>query len=450
MTQNPGGEPALVELLARLSPAQLEQMRAEFAAEDWEALGSSWTVNARPGQLPPPGDWRLWLMLAGRGFGKTRAGAEWVDALARANPGARIALIGASLHDVRSVMVEGESGVMNLRSQGPRPIWRPALRKLIWPGEAIATCYSAAEPETLRGPQHHFAWADEVARWDSEGEGRGEAAWDNLMLGLRLGKRPQVLATTTPRAVPLMRRLLKEKRAVQTGGSTFANAVHLPTAFLDAMHATYAGTRLARQELDGELIEDVPGALFSRALIESARVDAGTLEEDTLSRVIIGVDPPAGVGGDACGIVVAARLADGRAAVLADCSVEGETPEGWAGAVVRAARYWQADRVVAEANNGGAMIESVLRAAEADLPVRLVHARQSKSGRAEPVMTLYARGRVVHAGAFPRLEDELCGLLTGGGYAGPGRSPDRADAAIWALTELMLGGVQGEPTVRSL
>ena len=440
----------LIDLLAALPPDRLAALRAELGEEHWAALDDPWRLTARAEQLPPPGAWRLWLILAGRGFGKTRAGAEWIDRLAMAHPRARIALVGATMNDVRQVMVEGESGLLNLPGPGRRPAWHPSLRRLIWPNGALATCYSAAEPESLRGPQHHFAWCDEIARWDSEGPGRAVAAWDNLMLGLRLGRDPRVLATTTPRAVPLVRRLLDEPGAVISRGRTLANRMHLPPAFLAAMETTYGGTLLARQELDGELIEDVPGALWTRAMLEAARTGADAIDDGAIARVVIGVDPPASATGDACGIIIAARLTDGRAAILADESVEQASPERWAAAVADAQRRWRADRVIAEANNGGAMVESVLRAAEAELPLTLVHARRSKSGRAEPVATLYERGRVIHARAMPRLEDELCGMVSGGGYAGPGRSPDRADAAIWALTALMLGASGGEPQVREL
>ncbi len=380
-------------------------------------------------------------MMAGRGFGKTRAGAEWVRAVAESDPSARIALVGATLGEARSVMVEGASGLLSIAPWWNRPAFSPALRKLVWRNGAVATLFGAAEPESLRGPQFSHGWADEIAKWAG-----GEAAWDNLMMGMRLGAAPRVLATTTPRPVPLVRALVERGDVVVTRGRTADNAAHLADGFIAAMERSYGGTRLGRQELEGELIEEIDGALWSRDLLERCRVPH---VRGALARVVVAVDPPASAQGDACGILVAGLGGDGRAYVIADASVEGMTPEGWARAVAAAALVHGADRVVAEANNGGAMVESVLRAAEAGLPVRLVHASRGKVARAEPVAALYEAGRVVHRGAFPALEDQMCGMVLGGGYAGPGRSPDRADAPVWALTELMLGR-QGEARVRGL
>jgi phage terminase large subunit-like protein len=398
-----------------------------------QRLEREWLYLARPGQLPPPGDWRIWLMMAGRGFGKTRAGAEWVRRIAEADPSARIALVGATLGEARSVMVEGASGLLAIAPWWNRPAYAPALRKLTWPNGAVATLFGAAEPESLRGPQFSHGWADEIAKWAS-----GETAWHNLMMGLRLGKQPRVLATTTPRPVPLVRGLVARDGddVVVTRGRTAENVAHLAEGFIEAMAASYGGTRLGRQELDGELIAEVEGALWTRDLIERCRARH---VPGVLTRVVVAVDPPASAGGDACGIVVAGTGGDGRAYVIADASVAGQSPEGWARAVAAAALVHGADRVVAEANNGGAMVESVLRAAEEEMPVKLVHASRGKSARAEPVAALYEAGRVAHRGAFPELEDQMCGLIAGGGYVGPGRSPDRADALVWALSELMLG-----------
>jgi phage terminase large subunit-like protein len=447
---------SIAQRIARLSLAGQARLRSCFTAEQWSLMDGCWAIQARGNQLAPDGKWRLWLILAGRGFGKTRAGAEWVDAYARANMNARIALIGATMRDVRNVMVEGESGILNLGSTAALPLWNPSLSKLIWrESGSIATCYSAAEPEALRGPQHHAAWADEIGRWGLDQDGAGAlAAWTNLQLGLRLGKFPQVVATTTPRATPLLRQLLGKRPAkttVITGGPTRANAEHLPSAWLAAMSHDYAGTRLARQELEGDFIDDVPGALFSRALIDRCRMDRAEVDESALVRVVIGVDPPAGSAGDACGIIVAAMTGDGVALVLDDASVERAGPDIWAQAVAAAAARWRADRVIAEANNGGAMVASVLRAAGEHLPIKLVHATRDKAARAEPLLVHYQRGRVRHVGALGRLEDELCGLLAAGKYAGPGRSPDRADACVWALTALLAGrGDERGPGIRGL
>lgn len=425
------------EELASWPPEKLDALLDQLGEAGRETLLHDWEVHARPDQLPPPGDWRIWLMLAGRGFGKTRSGAEWVRAVAERDGGARIALVGATLMEARSVMVEGESGLLAIAPRWDRPIWHPALKRLIWKSGAQAMLYGAAEPESLRGSQFTHAWADELAKWPY-----AEAAWDNLMLGLRLGDQPRVLATTTPRPVPLLRRLVGQPGVVTTRGRTHDNRMHLARGFLAAMEEDYGGTALGRQELDGELIDEPEGALWTRALIERCRVRRDALWNDgdsAFSRVVVAVDPPASAGGDACGIIVAGLGVDGIGYVIEDATVSGLSPDGWAARVVATAARHGADRVVAEANNGGAMVESVLRAAEADLPVRLVHASRSKSARAEPVAALYERGRVRHIGAFPALEDQLCGMMIGGGYEGPGRSPDRADALVWAFAALMLG-----------
>ncbi|MFM6852803.1 MAG: terminase large subunit domain-containing protein, partial [Sphingopyxis sp.] len=418
-------EPSLIEALAAMDAQQLRALKHDVAdhvdAPMWSALAQDWRAHARPQQLPPGGEWRVWLMLAGRGFGKTRAGAEWIDQMARQNPGCTIALVGASQQDVRDVMIEGESGLMNLPGRRVRPIYNPALRRLSWPGGSVARCYSAAEPEGLRGPQHHYAWADEVARWSAstgDGGARGVAAWDNLLMGLRLGDAPRVLATSTPRALPIIRTILALPDVVVTGGSTMANAANLPGAFMDAMVRTYGGTALGRQEIGGELVEDIAGALWTRATLEACRVDGAAPPRDVV-RVVVGVDPPASARGDGCGIVVCGLGADGVARVLADASLGKVGPERWARAVADTAAAWNADRVIAEANQGGDMVASVLRAADVRLPVKLVHASVGKSARAEPIAAFYEAGRVRHRGDFAALEDQLCGLLAGGGYAGP-------------------------------
>lgn len=420
----------LLSLARKERRALLERM----GERQRRSLRHHWRLWAHDGQLPPAGDWLAWLILAGRGFGKTRAGAEWVRAIAEADGSARIALVGASLGEARRVMVEGDSGLIAIAPRGKRPRFEPSKRLLSWPGGAQALLYSAGEPESLRGPQHSHAWCDEIAKWDNAG-GKADSAWDNLLLGLRLGLRPQVVATTTPRAVPLLRRLVAHPEIKATRGRTEDNRRNLPGRYLSAMRREFGRTALGRQELDGELLEDIAGALWTRACLEACREPAAS---SPAVRTVVAVDPPASAGGDECGIVVCALGEDGLGRVLADCSVAKASPEQWARAVARAAAAWQADRVVAEANQGGAMVESVLRAADLALPLRLVHASKGKVARAEPVAALYEAGRVRHAGLFPALEDQLCGLMTGGGYAGPGRSPDRADALVWALTELVL------------
>lgn len=405
---------------------------------DYPALNRDWAFWARPGQLPPAGDWRTWLILAGRGFGKTRTGAEWVRAAAEADGAFRIALVAGTIGDARGVIVEGESGILAVSPPAFRPRWEPSLRRLTWPNGARAFVYSAEEPDRLRGPQHHLAWCDELAKWPNVTE-----IWDNLQLGLRLGDRPRAIVTTTPRPISLLKALIADRAVAVTRGKTSDNRDNLPGSFLAHVEETYGGTRLGRQELDGELIEDVEGALWTRGLIERCRGKAAPLR-----RIVIGVDPPAGTTGDACGIVVAGLGEEGRGYVLEDATVQGLHPEGWARAVVDAAGRWNADKVVAEVNNGGAMVTSVLQAVNPQLPVKAVRAAHGKVARAEPVAALYSGGKLVHCGCFPALEDEMCGLIAGGAYAGPGRSPDRADALVWALTELMLGRQAGEPAVK--
>jgi len=409
------------------------------------ALDTCFEIWAHEGQKEPQKtlSWRVWMLLAGRGYGKTRAGAEWVNGLATM-PGkpVRIALVAANEAEARAVMVEGESGILACARKGRRPRWEPSLNRLTWPNGSVALIYSGENPNGLRGANNHFAWVDEFAKYAHPQE-----TWDNLQMSLRLGQRPRALVTTTPRPIPALKRILADPRTVVTRGRTEDNAQH-SKQFIDTMMATYAGTRLGRQELDGELIEDVAGSLWPRDLIERSR-SAG-VEADGTRRIVVGVDPPISVGGDACGIVVCGVDAGGVGHVLEDASVQGLRPEGWARAVIAAAERWQADKVVAEGNQGGAMVESVLRAADAQVPVRMVWAKRGKTVRAEPVAFLFEKGEAKFGGAFAALEDELAGMTIGGGYEGPGRSPDRADACVWALTELMLRKAQAEPRVRRL
>lgn len=424
-----------------LTPEELRRLLAGLTEVQKAELVTRWFGFENEGQRDPPGDWRIWLIRAGRGFGKTRAGAEWVSEVARNNAEARIALVAATQADGLRVMIEGPSGLIAVARPGEDPRWVLGRRELRFSSGAVATLYSAEAGEELRGPEHHFAWCDELAKWR-----RGEAAWDNLMLGMRLGERPRVVVTTTPRVNAVMRRVMAAPGLAETLGKTRENP-WLPGSFVAAMLESYGGTRLGRQELDGELLEDVEGALWTRGLIERCRVDADGIGK--VARVVIGIDPPATSHGDACGIVVAAALRDGRLAVIEDASVERALPGVWAQAVAAAAARWGADRVVAESNMGGEMVASTLHAAEMTLPVRAVHASVGKARRAEPVALAYERGQVVHAGVFAALEDQLCGLQTGGGYAGPGRSPDRADACVWALAALLEGLRKGkEPGVR--
>ncbi len=433
--------PERLDWLLDADPRHYDLLAKWMTGDEKEEFAYHWPFWARRAQLPPPGDWRVWLVMAGRGFGKTRTGAEWVREVAEANPQARIALVSASLAEARAVMVEGESGLLACCPPERSPVFEASLRRLRFPNGAVAQLYSAAEPETLRGPQHSHAWCDEIGKWPLSHD-RATQCWDNLQMGLRLGEDQRIAVTTTPRSVPLIHRLIAGKTSgstVVTKGSTQDNSGNLPGQFLAAMESEFAGTQLGRQELDGELIGDVEGALWTRSLIDAAR----SSDQQTIhARIVVAVDPPASARGDACGIVVAALGEDGIGKVLADCSVENASPEQWARAVANASAAWSADRVIAEANQGGAMVESVLRAADCHMPVKLVHASRGKVARAEPVAALYEAGKVRHCGLFARLEDQLCGLMAGGTYEGPGRSPDRADALVWALSELMLGRIQ--------
>lgn len=424
----------------RLADALNQSERNEF---DYH-----WELLARPAQLASSENWRIWMIMAGRGFGKTRAGAEWVRQIAERQPEARIALVSSSLAEARSVMVEGESGVLACCPPERCPEFEPSLRRLRFPNGAVAQLFSAGEPESLRGPQHSHAWCDEIGKWPINGE-RATRCWNNLLMGLRLTQNPQALATTTPRTVPLVERLLKQETdpgVTITRGSTYDNFANLPKRFFEAIEAEFSGTQLGRQEINGEFLSDIEGALWTRSLLETSRED-GPLPADR--RVVVAVDPPVSATGDECGIIVASLGEDGLARVLADCSVAQASPGDWAGAVSVTAKEWRADRVIAEANQGGAMVESVLRAADKALPIKLVHASRGKTARAEPIAALYTAGRVRHRGIFAKLEDQLCGLMTGGEYAGPGRSPDRADALVWALSELMLSRAS-RPSVRPI
>ena len=425
---------------------ELDRAALALSAEEHERLRDDWALWARADQLPPVGDWTTWLLLGGRGAGKTRAGAEWVkaQALGRAPfahaPAGRIALVGETHADVRDVMIEGVSGLLRIHRRSERPQWKPSLRRLDWPNGAVAQAFSSEDPEALRGPQFEIAWADEVAKWR-----HAEEVWDMLQFGLRLGARPRQVATTTPRPVPLVKRLIADPATVLSRASTRANAFNLAPRFLDTVVGRYTGTRLGRQELDGELIEDRDDALWHRDEIERARIDAAP----PLARIVVAVDPPATSGerADACGIVACGVDGEGRGHVLADHSARGLRPTEWG---VRALALWEtldADALVVEVNQGGEMVETILRELNPDVPVTPVRATRGKWLRAEPVAALYAQGRVRHVGSFPELEDELCDFGPEG--LSSGRSPDRLDALVWALTHLMLRGT-GRPKVRGL
>jgi len=409
-------------LLAAISPDEVDDLRF------------NWPMWLRPAQKPPAGDWTTWLLMGGRGSGKTLAGANWVSNLAQAGVGP-IAIVGETMIEARQVMVLGHSGIMRQTPPGLRPMLRENM--LTWPNGVEGTLLGAADPERFRGPQFAAAWSDEVGKWP-----HGEAAWDMLQFGLRLGDRPRQLATTTPRPTALIKRIRAEPGTVLTQMKTAENSA-LAVAFLAATVARYEGTVLGRQELEGELIEDLPDALWGRGMF---RRDDGAKDVAWRERTVVAVDPP--VTGhrrsDRCGIVVAARRGD-EAVVLADFSFGPAHPDAWARRAVAAFHEFSADCIVAETNQGGDMVRAVIAQVDPEVPVREVRARHGKWVRAEPVAALYASGRVAHVAGLTALEDEMCAFGADG--LSEGHSPDRVDALVWALTELMLK--RGEPRVRS-
>ncbi|MCR8723622.1 terminase family protein [Frigidibacter sp. SLM-1] len=396
---------------------------------------------AHPHQLPPAGDWRTWIILGGRGAGKTRAGAEWVRSRVEGSRpldrglSRRVALVGETFDQAREVMVFGESGILACSPPDRRPEWLATRRMLVWPNGAEAQVYSAHEPEALRGPQFDAAWADELAKWP-----KAQETWDMLQLTLRLGQVPRAVITTTPRNVAVLKELLDHPAIPVSHAATEANAVGLAASFLDEVRARFAGTRLERQELDGVLLDDVEGALWSSETLERCRL-RGPLP--AFDRVVVAVDPAAGGGkaGDECGIVVVGAVTAGRpqdwhAVVLEDATVAGLSPLGWAEAALAAFERHGADRLVAEVNQGGDMVEATLRQVAPLVPYRGVTATRGKALRAEPVAALYEQGRVAHLRGLDKLEAQMC-RMTVGGYQGQG-SPDRVDALVWALTALIV------------
>jgi phage terminase large subunit-like protein len=397
----------------------------------------------RPGQLEPPHeDCRLWLILGGRGSGKSRTGAEWIKQRIRyANYPLRVALVGPSLQETRAVMVEGDSGLLSVHAYDDEPpAFLPTKREIIFGNGSIAQLFSADSPDSLRGPQFHLAWCDELAKWRY-----AEEAWNMLQFALRLGERPQQTVTTTPRPLRLLKLLMQDSQTVLTRSRTLDNAGPLAASFLAELRRIYGGTRLARQELNGELIDDDPNALFNRQLIDEHRRKFAP----PLCRIVVAVDPPVSASGrsDACGIVCAGLGEDERGYVLDDQTTQGLSPSNWAQKAIALYHARQADVIVAEVNQGGNLVTEVLRNIDPSVPVRPARATRSKFLRAEPVAALYEQGRVSHVGVFAGLEDEMCSLTlspTGG------RSPDRLDALVWALTDLLLRRSAIEPRVRSL
>ncbi|MFV0279251.1 MAG: DNA-packaging protein [Rhodoblastus sp.] len=431
---------------------KIPELFADFSSEELEAILSLFEFRARKQQLPPPAAnngarWRAWLFVGGRGAGKTRAGAEWVRGVAAGfidfahAPASRIALIGETWADARDVMVEGVSGVLAAHDKWERPHWEASRRRLAWRNGAIAQVYSAEDPEALRGPQFDVAWCDEVAKWRYAQE-----TWDMLQFSLRLGDWPRVMVTTTPRPLGLLKKLMADPANVVTRASTRANAANLAPGFLHAIEQRYGGTRLGRQEIDGAIVEERPDALWSREIIERARIERAP----PLARIVVAVDPPAAshARADKCGIVAAGVDGAGLVHVLADATLPAARPAEWAARAVALYRDLEADALVAEVNQGGDMVAAVIAQADAQTPVVKVRASRGKYLRASPVALLYEQNRVRHVGAFPDLEDEMCAFGPDGLVGGA--SPDRLDALVWAITHLALDGRKAAPRVRRL
>lgn len=409
---------------------------SQLTDEECEALLYDWSFVGRPKQQPPSGAWQTWMIMAGRGWGKTRAGAEFIKLRVESGQARRIALVGRTAADARDVMIEGESGLIAVSPPWNKPKYEPSKRRLTWPNGAIAVAFSADKPDQLRGPQHDTAWLDELASW------RYMDAYDQLQFGLRLGK-PRQIITTTPRPIEIVRQLIKDPDVVVTVGSTLENRDNLAPHALKRLLERYAGTRIGRQELEAEILDDAPGALWNRALIERNRVRSSP----DLVRIVVAIDPAVSVGEDAneTGIIVAGLGSDGHGYVIDDVTSDG-TPNEWASTAIAAYTRYMADRIIGESNNGGDMIEHTIRTVrdDADRPIgrdisyKKIYASRGKVARAEPVVSLYEQGRVHHVGAFPELEDQQCQWIQGD------PSPDRLDAVVWALTELMVSGGSGE------
>ncbi len=415
-------------------------------------LFECWAIEGH--QLPPLGNWMTWVIMGGRGAGKTRAGAEWVRAMVEgatpSDPGRcrRVALVAETLDQAREIMVMGESGILACSPPDRRPKWNGDRRQLLWPNGATAQTFSASDPESLRGPQFDAAWCDELAKWK-----KGQDAWDMLQFALRMGLTPQQVVTTTPKNIELVREILKDKLTVVTRASTWANRANLSEQFFNKMMVKYDGSTTGRQELDGELLEEVEGAMWNDAALEEGRIHV----VGAFSRIVVAVDPPVtgGKNSDDCGIVVVGVNNEGppkdwRAVVLEDCSISGASPQVWAEKAVNAYHRHKAERLVAEVNQGGDLVASLVRGIDPMISFRAVRATRGKAVRAEPVAALYEQGRIVHLGRLKQLESQMC-AMTRNGFMGKG-SPDRVDALVWAITEVMIEPAAGfmQPRVRSL
>ncbi|MBS0536896.1 MAG: DNA-packaging protein [Proteobacteria bacterium] len=435
----------VLKRLSTLDPSEKARVWASLKDGEIDDLNTDFNVVAHEHQRAPQAaaggrPWTTWLILGGRGAGKTRAGAEWVRRLALEDPRARIALVGETEHDVRSVMIEGVSGLLAIHRRDERLKWLPTLRRVEWANGAVAEIHTAENYEGLRGPQFSAAWCDELAKWR-----HAEATFDMLQFGLRLGARPRQVITTTPRPIALIKKLIDDPSTALTRAGTIANALNLAPSFVEQVLTRYGGTRLGRQELDGEIIEERADALWTRAGLENCRIDSAPL----LSRIVVAIDPPASAkkGADACGMIAAGRDGNGTIYVIEDASIAGATPQAWAAKAVALWRRLKADCLIAEVNQGGDMVAAVIREADREVPVVMKRATRGKYHRAEPVSQLYEQGRVKHVGTFPALEDEMCDFGVDG--LSSGRSPDRLDALVWAVAALTFAA-RPEPRIRIL
>ncbi len=442
------------DLLSSLSSEEVESFLGSLSFNAILSLPWLFEHWAHAHQKPPEGDWKTWVVLGGRGAGKTRAGAEWIRSMVEGSrpedvgSASRVALVAETLDQARDVMVFGKSGIMECTPMDRRPQWHSSNRQLIWPNGATAQIFSASDPESLRGPQFDCVWADELAKWR-----KGQDTWDMLQFALRLGDDPRQIVTTTPRDNKLLRDLMEQEKTVTTSAPTQANAAYLADSFLEHVETRYGGSRLGRQELAGEMLTDTEGALWTRAALDRTRIK----KAPELDRIIVAVDPPVtgNASSDDCGIVVAGVTTEGppqdwRAYVLADETLSAASPNVWAQKAVSVMRRFNADRLVAEVNQGGDLVETLVRQIDPLVSYSAVRATRGKSARAEPVAALYEQGRIIHVGAFEALEDQMC-QITRGGFVGSG-SPDRVDALVWAITELMIQPAQSfkRPHVRSL
>lgn len=421
------------ERLAKIPKPERDEILSGFTDTQIEALLYDWRgFNARPDQIAPDGDWDIWLALAGRGFGKTRMGSEWIREEVAAGRMRRIALVAETSADARDVMVEGESGILAVHPESERPLYEPSKRRLTWANGAVATLFNATEPDQLRGPQFDGAWCDELAKWRYARE-----TWDMLQFGLRLGDHPKVLVTTTPRPIELVKAMMagQEGKITVTRGTTLDNAANLARTFMDKIVTRYQGTRLGRQELSGEILGDLPGALWTLAAIDGYRMTAAP---ENIGRILVAVDPAVTntEDSDEHGIIVGGLTDEQTGVVLQDASIRG-TPLDWARRAVSLVKTWDADGIVIEVNQGGDMVKQTIRAVDQNVKVIEVRASRGKHVRAEPIAALYEQGRIAHVGSFPELEEQMT-QMTAQGYEGE-NSPDRLDALVWLMSELFPG-----------